>query len=79
MATYRLQQVIFGNIKKIISVEVTTPTEAFDVFVMLNVTDVNGFLNFYIFDREKSVLALANCKFTEKNAQNLFLFCNGIK
>lgn len=64
MATYRLQQVIFGNIKKIISVEVTTPVETFDVFVMLNVTDVNGFLNFYIFDRETSVLALANCMTT---------------
>ncbi len=61
MTTYRLQQVIFGNIKKILSVEVVTPTETFDVFVMLNVTDVNGFLNFYIFDRETYVLALANC------------------
>lgn len=74
MATYRLQQVIFGNVKKIICVEVATHTEMFDVFVVLNVTDINGFLNFYIFDREASVLALANCNSTNNNPPPIVQF-----
>lgn len=41
-----------------ISVEVITTVGRFDVFVTLNVTDINGFLNFYIFDRETSLLTL---------------------